>query len=415
MLTNTQAPQSNPLRDTITKVYRMNETDCLRPLLSQAAFPKNELAEIANTAKKLVIETREYKKRQGKIDTLLHQYDLSTEEGIALMCLAEALLRIPDKATMDKFISDKLSTADWKNHISKDNSLFINAATWSLLLTGKVYAPTLDNQQNLTSSLKRLGSKLSASMIRPVILQMMKAIGNQFVIGQDIHSALKRSTVLEKKGYRFSYDMLGESARTDEDAKHYYNSYVEAIDAIGQIAHQDSAAKNPGISVKLSALHPRYEYTHYQQVMKELPPLLLALAQQAKKYNIGLTVDAEEADRLDLSLDIFEKVFTDASLSGWEGFGLAVQAYQKRAFYVLDWLSDLSRKQNKRMMVRLVKGAYWDAEIKMSQVQGFADYPVFTRKNSTDVSYIACAVMHSINLCLENFATNHRRYLLVKE
>lgn len=391
MLTTPHQTESNPLRDLITKAYRMDETECLDKLITQATFPESNLAHISTIASQLVAETREYKKRQGKIDTLLHQYDLSTEEGIALMCLAEALLRIPDKATMDKFISDKLSTVEWKNHLHKDNSLFVNSATWSLLLTGKVYAPTLDHQQNLLSSLKRAASRLGATVIRPVILQMMKAIGKQFVMGQTIDSALQRATKLENTGYRFSYDMLGESARTSEDAKHYYASYVAAIDAIGLHVKSKNPAENPGISVKLSALHPRYEYTHYDRVMKELPPLLLALAQQAKQYQIGLTVDAEETDRLDLSLDIFESVFTHPSLAGWEGFGLAVQAYQKRAAFVIDWLSDLAKKHNKRMMVRLVKGAYWDAEIKLSQIQGQINYPVFTRKNSTDVSYLACA------------------------
>jgi RHH-type proline utilization regulon transcriptional repressor/proline dehydrogenase/delta 1-pyrroline-5-carboxylate dehydrogenase len=391
MPTNTDNSQSSPGRDLITKAYRMDETECLAHLIPQATLTPEQLGHITEVAKQLVSNTREYKKRQGKIDTLLHQYDLSTEEGIALMCLAEALLRIPDKATMDKFISDKLSTVDWKNHLSSSHSLFINAATWSLLITGKVYAPTLDNQTHLMSSLKRGMSRLGASMIRPVILQMMKAIGNQFVMGQDIRAALKRSVEIEKKGYRFSYDMLGESARTMTDAKHYYDAYVEAIDAIGKFSTHAHSAQNPGISVKLSALHPRYEYTHYEQMMIEIPKLLLALAQQAKKYNMGLTVDAEEADRLDLSLDIFAKVFTDPSLAGWDGFGLAVQAYQKRAKYVIDWLGQLAQSQHKKIMVRLVKGAYWDAEIKMSQIHGQIDYPVFTRKNATDVSYIACA------------------------
>lgn len=391
MLTTTQHAKPCALRDNITKAYRMDESNAVKSLLSEAAFPQNNLDHIAEVAKSLVAETREYKKRQGKIDTLLHQYDLSTEEGIALMCLAEALLRIPDKATMDKFISDKLSTVDWRNHISSDQSLFVNAATWSLLLTGKIYAPTLDNDEKLSGSLMKVVNRVGVSVIRPIILQMMKAIGKQFVMGQEIQSALKRAESLEKMGYRFSYDMLGESARTGADADKYYASYVTAIDAIGAAAHNKTPAENPGISVKLSALHPRYEYTHYDTVMRDLPPKLLALAQQAKKYNIGLTIDAEEADRLDLSLDIFEKLFTDPSLDHWEGFGLVVQAYQKRAPYVLDWLSDLSKKQGKRIMLRLVKGAYWDAEIKMSQVQGQKNYPVFTRKNSTDVSYIACA------------------------
>lgn len=391
MLINLPQSKHNPLRDTIINAYRMDETECIKLLLAEAAFPDKNLSHIAETAKQLVIETREYKKKQGKIDTLLHQYDLSTDEGIALMCLAEALLRIPDKATMDKFISDKISTVSWKNHLSTDNAFFVNAATWSLLLSGKIYAPTLDNQKNLMSSLKRTISRLGVAMIRPIMLQMMKAMGKQFVMGQDIDAALKRATALEEMGYRYSYDMLGEAARTANDAAYYYTSYVQAIEAIGKQAKYKEPAKNPGISIKLSALHPRYEFAKRDCILKELPPLLLALAQQAKKYNIGLTVDAEEADRLDLSLDIFEITFTHPSLAGWEGLGLAVQAYQKRAFYVIDWLSDLAKQHRKRIMVRLVKGAYWDAEIKISQIQGLSGYPVFTRKNSTDVSYIACA------------------------
>lgn len=391
MITNKSLSNTNPLRDVITNAYRMNEAECLDELMPQAAFTPEARDIVLDTAEALVIATREYKKKQSKIDALLHQYDLSTEEGISLMCLAEALLRIPDKSTMDKFISDKLSTADWKNHLSRENPLFINAATYSLLLTGTIYAPTLNTEAGMTATLKRTISRLGATVIRPIMLQMMKAIGGQFVMGQDINSALKRAEDFEAEGYRFSYDMLGEAARTAEDAKTYYDSYVTAIDAIGKAAKAGNPAQNPGISIKLSALHPRYEYTKYEQVMAELPPLLLTLAKQAKHYNIGLTVDAEEADRLDLSLDIFKKVFTDPSLNDWEGFGLAVQAYQKRASFVLDWLADLSNRHNKRIMVRLVKGAYWDAEIKVTQIQGFSDYPVFTRKNSTDVSYLACA------------------------
>ncbi|EKD71632.1 MAG: hypothetical protein ACD_46C00140G0005, partial [uncultured bacterium] len=393
MLTNTlkSSPDTVSKRDTITNAYRMDEAESLKTLIASATFSDTQRSSLTKIAEELVTETREYKKKQGKVDTLLHQYDLSTEEGIALMCLAEALLRIPDKTTMDKFISDKLSTVEWRNHLSSDNSFFVNAATWSLLLTGKIYAPTLNNEKNLMSSLTRATSRLGVAVIRPVILQMMKTIGKQFVMGQDIQSALTRATEQEAMGYRFSYDMLGEAARTQEDAKHYFASYVDAIDAIGKVAKSEISAQNPGISIKLSALHPRYEFTKHERVMKELPPLLLALAQQAKKYNIGLTVDAEEADRLDLSLDIFEQVFSDPSLNGWEGFGLAVQAYQKRAPFVLDWLATLSEKYHRRIMVRLVKGAYWDAEIKMSQIQGLSGYPVFTRKNATDVSYLACA------------------------
>lgn len=391
MITNKSLSYSNPLRDLITNAYRMDEGLCLENLLPGASFPDKERKEIIATAGQLVTATREFKKSQSKIDALLHQYDLSTEEGISLMCLAEALLRIPDKDTMDKFISDKLSNADWLSHIDRKNPMFINAATWSLLLTGTIYAPKLNQEDGMVATLKRTVSRLGVAVIRPIILQMMKAIGTQFVMGQDIDAALTRAVEFEKEGYRFSYDMLGEAARTEEDAKVYYQSYVTAIDAIGKTATADKPSQNPGISIKLSALHPRYEFAKYELVMQEMPPMLLALAKQAKQYNIGLTVDAEEADRLDLSLDIFEKVFSDPALDGWEGFGLAVQAYQKRAAFVIDWLADLSNRQQKRIMVRLVKGAYWDAEIKVSQTQGFSDYPVFTRKNSTDVSYLACA------------------------
>ncbi|HEU5280424.1 MAG TPA: bifunctional proline dehydrogenase/L-glutamate gamma-semialdehyde dehydrogenase PutA [Gammaproteobacteria bacterium] len=382
---------NNSLRDAITNAYRMDEETCVNQLIPKATLPKAMLGPILDTAKKLVTETRAYKKKQGKLDSLLHQYDLSTEEGIALMCMAEALLRIPDTATMDKFVSDKLSTAEWKNHLSRENPLFINAATMSLMLTGTVYAPQLSNDASLASVFKRAFSRLGITVIRPILLQMMKAIGNQFVTGQTIDEALANAPALEKMGYRFSYDMLGEAARTPEDAKHYYAAYVTAIDAIGKTAKGQSPADNPGISVKLSALHPRYDYFKHDQVLAEVTPQLLALAKQAKQYNIGLTVDAEEADRLDLSLDIIEAVFTNDALNGYEGFGLAVQAYQKRAPFVIDWLADLSKRQGRRLMVRLVKGAYWDAEIKQSQIQGFEGYPVYTRKNTTDVAYIACA------------------------
>lgn len=391
MLTTTPLSTENPLRDTITKAYRMDEAECLKVLIPEISFPEPALARIAETAKQLVRNAREYKKKQGKIDTLLHQYDLSTDEGIALMCLAEALLRIPDKATQDKLISDKISTAAWKNHLSTDNSFFVNAATWSLLLTGKIYAPTLDHDKSLFSALKRSASQLGVAMIRVVIFQMMKAIGKQFVIGENIHLALKNALPLEKMGYLFSYDMLGEAARSAQDAEHYFNAYMDAIVAASRVANSSNLAANPSISIKLSALHPTYEYTKHRELLNELPQRVLALLQQAKQHDIGVVIDAEEAERLDISLDIFEKVFTDPSIASWEGFGLAIQAYQKRTWYLLDWLADLSKRHKKRIIVRLIKGAYWDAEIKMAQVKGLSGYPVFTRKNATDVSYLACA------------------------
>ncbi|MDR3476403.1 MAG: bifunctional proline dehydrogenase/L-glutamate gamma-semialdehyde dehydrogenase PutA [Gammaproteobacteria bacterium] len=387
---NTLYPNT-PLRDAITNATRLDETVCINNLLEQAKFPDAALQRIDETAKNLVQSTRQNRKKQGGLDSFLHQYDLSSEEGIALMCLAEALLRIPDRETVDKLIGDKLSTADWAQHLSTNHSLFVNAATWSLMLTGKLYAPAVSEEKGLGASLKRFLNRTSGTVIRPLIMQSMKIIGKQFVMGRTIDEAIKRAQKLEKVGYRYSYDMLGEAARTKEDALKYFQSYESAIAAIGKASADHGPIEGPGISVKLSALHPRYELGQRDRVLNELTPLLLTLAQQAKAQNIGMTVDAEEADRLELSLDIFESVFSDPSLAGWEGFGLAVQSYQKRAPYVLDWLAELSGKHKRRIMVRLIKGAYWDAEIKHSQMLGLEGYPVFTRKHATDVSFLACA------------------------
>jgi len=384
-------PKPQPLREAIIRAYRMDENICLAMLLKQATLPQAALTRIAATAQQLVVETRAHRKKLGRLDNFLHQYDLSSEEGIALMCLAEALLRIPDKQTMDKLIGDKLSNADWANHLSTSNGLFVNAATWSLLFTGKIFASTIDNQESLLRSLQKLLSRCGMTVIRPIILQGMKIIGKQFVLGETITSALDRSRELEARGYRFSYDMLGEAARTAQDAEHYFHSYQQAITAIAANAKPGDIPASPSISIKLSALHPRYEFSQRRRVFEELVPKLLLLAEQAKSSQIGLTIDAEEADRLDISLDIFEILYTHPKLTNWEGLGLAVQAYQKRAPFVLDWLIALAKKHGKRMMVRLVKGAYWDFEIKLSQLQGMENYPVYTRKNSTDVAYLACA------------------------
>ncbi len=384
-------PTRSPRQNAITNAYRRDETTCLEDLLTQALFSDNALNRIHHTAAKLVEGTRQNRKKQGGLDAFLHAYDLSSEEGIALMCLAEALLRIPDNATRDKLISDKLSTAKWARHLSKKNSLFVNAATVSLFLTGKIYSPLLDRNKSTLNSIQRFLTRTSSQMIRPIIMQGMKIMGQQFVMGTTIKSALKRAQSSEAVGYRYSYDMLGEAARTREDAEVYFKSYQDAIEAIGAASKELTHITGPGISIKLSALHPRYELAKRDQVLNELVPKLLTLAKAAKKYNIGFTIDAEEADRLELSLDIIEKVFSDPALNEWEGFGLAVQSYQKRAPFVIDWLADLAKRNQRRLMVRLIKGAYWDAEIKLSQTLGLEGYPVFTRKNSTDVSFIACA------------------------
>ncbi len=383
--------QPNPLRDAMSKAYRADETTLINQLLKDAALDQAAKVRVQVTAQKLLLEMRQRRANESGLEAFLHQYDLSSEEGIALMCMAEALLRVPDNYTIDRLISDKLSTANWDEHLNKSSSFFVNAATWSLLLTGKIFAPTLDNQQSLFASLKRTFSRLGETVIRPIILQGMKMIGNQFVMGTTITDALKRAKKLEKKGYRYSYDMLGEAARTADDAEKYYKSYLDAIQAIGLASVGLDPIHGPGISVKLSALHPRYELGKKELVFKDMVAKVLSLAEAAKEHRIGMTIDAEEADRLDFSLDIIEAVFSSPTLAGWEGFGLAVQSYQKRAPFVIDWLADLSKRHQRRLMVRLIKGAYWDTEIKVSQLAGFEGYPVFTRKNGTDVSFIACA------------------------
>jgi RHH-type proline utilization regulon transcriptional repressor/proline dehydrogenase/delta 1-pyrroline-5-carboxylate dehydrogenase len=391
MIFGTEKIQQDTLLDAMTSSYRQDETICINKLLPEAAFSPDTMQLINTMAEKLVIGTRKNRKKQAGLDSFLHQYDLSSEEGIALMCMAEALLRIPDNETIDRLISDKLSTTDWEKHLNSSDSLFVNAATWSLMLTGKLYAPTLSTQQSLGDSLKRLLNRTSGVIIRPIILQGMKIIGKQFVMGTTIKEALRRAQKLEAIGYRYSYDMLGEAARTAEDAEKYFQSYEAAIAAIGKASPDQDPIQGPGISIKLSALHPRYEVAQRERVMTELVPRLLDLAKQAKAQNIGLTIDAEEADRLELSLNVIEAVFCNPALNSWEGFGLAVQSYQKRAPAVIDWLIQLSKQHKRRLMVRLIKGAYWDAEIKQSQMHGLEGYPVFTRKHSTDVSFLACA------------------------
>jgi RHH-type transcriptional regulator, proline utilization regulon repressor / proline dehydrogenase / delta 1-pyrroline-5-carboxylate dehydrogenase len=400
---------AHSLRQNITHAYRMDETECVEQLLKQISFSPDAQERIHATAQKLVIETRAQHQQQGTVTKLLQQYNLSSDEGIALMCLAEALLRIPDQYTRDLLISDKISTINWLAQTDKEKSLFANATSWSLLLTGKVFSPSREKEKGFLSALKRTISSPGLVALRPIIMQGMKLIGNQFVTGQTIEEALTQAQKLQEMGYRFSYDMLGEAARTKEDADRYFDSYKNAIIAIGKSAPSHDPIKSPGISIKLSALHPRYEYSNHQRVMAELVPSLLELIKLAKQYNIGVTIDAEEADRLDISLDIFEKVFSQPELASWEGLGLVVQAYQKRATHVIDWLTNLSRQYKRRIMLRLVKGAYWDAEIKQSQVFGLEGYPVFTRKPSTDLSYLVCAkkLLENLDCFFPQFGTHN--------
>lgn len=337
------------------------------------------------------------------------EYDLTTEEGIALMCLAEALLRIPDQENIDKLIKDKLSSADWDARAGKSSSFFVNAATWGLMLTGKILSSDSTSASGLNKVFKKMLERAGEPVIRTAVKQAMRILGKQFVMGQTITEAIERAEKYEQKGYRFSYDMLGEGAKTAEDAERYFQAYIAAIQVTGKAAKHANFIDNPGISVKLSALYPRYEFTKYAQAVPAIGQKLLKLAQLCKEKNISLIVDAEEAERLDLSLDIIEYVFSHPSLDNWNGLGLAVQAYQKRAWFVLDWLIEVAQKHNKRWLIRLIKGAYWDSEIKLSQERGLDGYPVFTRKTSTDISFMACAqkIFANISHFYPMFATHN--------
>jgi RHH-type proline utilization regulon transcriptional repressor/proline dehydrogenase/delta 1-pyrroline-5-carboxylate dehydrogenase len=322
------------------------------------------------------------------MEVFLAEYGLSTDEGIALMCLAEALLRVPDAETMDALIEDKIAPSNWGRHLGRSASSLVNASTWALMLTGRVLD---DSEPGVAGHLRAAVKRLGEPVIRTAVARAMKEMGRQFVLGETIEAAMRRARELEARGYSYSYDMLGEAARTEADARRYHLSYSRAITAIAAAARSADIRDNPGISVKLSALHPRYEVAKRDRVMAELVPRVRALAGLAKAANLGFNIDAEEADRLALSLAVIEAVLADPSLAGWNGFGVVVQAYGRRAGAVIDWLHDLALRHDRRIMVRLVKGAYWDAEVKRAQVLGLHSFPVFTRKPATDVSYIANA------------------------
>ena len=332
---------------------------------------------------------RAERRKAGGVDALMLEFSLDSREGIALMCLAEALLRIPDAATRDRLIRDKIGSGDWRAHVGRSPSLFVNAAAWGLLVTGKLVDSRSDSalEQALASLLRKGGEPL----IRKGVDLAMRLLGKQFVLGRTIEEALANAREREARGYRFSFDMLGEAALTDADARRYLAAYEHAIHAIGAAAGHAGVYAGPGISIKLSALHPRYVRSQRERVLAELGPRVTGLAHLARSYDIGFNIDAEEADRLDLSLDLFAALAADPALEGWNGLGFVVQAYQKRARAVIDWLVALARRHDRRLMVRLVKGAYWDTEIKRTQVDGLPDYPVFTRKVHTDVAYLACA------------------------
>lgn len=381
-------------RQKIREFYRIDENVAVDHILPFAEVNVSARSRAWERARQMVLKIRQDQEGNGAIDALLNEYSLSSEEGVVLMCLAEALLRVPDKHTQDALIRDKISQGQWSSHLGASDSLFVNASSWGLLITGSMVGYADKRNQDRFGLLKKVIGRLGEPVIRKSMNYAMKVMGKQFVMGETIADATERAANKEQQGYVYSYDMLGEGARTMEDAERYLKSYQDAIDVIGAVAkdsNKNDPRRVPGISVKLSAIHPRYEFTHKNRVMNEIVPKLKALCLQAKKYNIGLTVDAEESERLDISLDIIEAVFTDTDLGDWQGFGIALQSYQKRAIFVVDWLRELTLRTNRRMMVRLVKGAYWDTEIKNAQKEGMSHFPVFTRKSSTDVSYHACA------------------------
>lgn len=343
----------------------------------------------------------------GLMEMFLAEYGLSTNEGIALMCLAEALLRVPDPGTIDALIEDKITPYDWSNHTGKSGSAVVNASTIALMMTGRVLDE--DNSASVSGLLNRTVKRLGEPVVRIAVKRAMREMGNQFVLGQSIQEALKRAEDETRRGFRYSFDMLGEAALTQADADTYFEAYADAIQAIGRSAEGSAMYERPGISVKLSALHPRFEYAKHDRLLKELAPRLNTLARLARDANLGLNVDAEESQRLEPLLHVVKAALSDPKLAGWDGFGVVVQAYQKRAGAVIDWLYQLSSSLDRRIMVRLVKGAYWDSEVKQAQVEGVADYPVFTRRSATDVSYICCAakLLNMTDRIYPQFATHN--------
>lgn len=406
MIHETSIPPMTPTRAAINRAYLYDESEQLDELFAFIKLSEHRQAQVEALARQLVIKVRSMELARSGINAWLHEYDLSTQEGVLLMCLAEALLRIPDAATADRLIRDKLSSAEWSRHLGHSASWLVNASIWGLVFTGRII-----KLEASSALFNRLISRSGEPVIRMAIKQAMLLIGHQFVMGSSMEEAITRSRDNENRRYRYSFDMLGEAALTAADVARYSDAYHHAITTLGSQVSEGGLLNHPGISVKLSALHPRYEYAKWQRVFDELSPRLLALALAAKAANISLTIDAEEAERLDLSLDLFETIYRNEKLEGWQGFGLAVQAYQKRAIHVINWLAQLASECKRQIPVRLVKGAYWDTEIKQAQERGLDGYPVFTCKAATDICYLACArcLLDSGDLLYPQFATHNAR------
>jgi RHH-type proline utilization regulon transcriptional repressor/proline dehydrogenase/delta 1-pyrroline-5-carboxylate dehydrogenase len=380
-------PSDPPLLPPFAAPYAPDDGAIAARLLDTARLAADQDARIDRTATRLIGAIRAKDDRLGGVEDMLREFALSTKEGLALMVLAEALLRVPDARTADQFIEDKLGQGDFVHHETKSSAFLVNASAWALGMSARVIQPG----ETPEGTIGRLAKRLGVPAVRAATRQAMRLMGSHFVLGETIETALARAEPDSAGGPRYSFDMLGEGARTAADAERYFDSYARAIEAIGRSADDRRLPDRPGISVKLSALHPRFEPTSRERVMTELVPRLIDLARQAKAFDLNFTVDAEEADRLELSLEVIAAAFRDASLASWDGFGLAIQAYQKRAEAVIDHVAGLAGALNRRMMVRLVKGAYWDTEIKRAQERGLDDYPVFTRKAMTDLNYVACA------------------------
>lgn len=398
--------QLSAIRERIRNLHMADERIILKELAEKHGLSECDRKQISTQAAVLISQIRKTG-NPGLMEVFLAEYGLSTDEGIALMCLAESLLRVPDAETIDELIEDKIAPSSWGEHLGKSSSSLVNTSTWALMLTGKVLKDpeTQGLRKTLHGAIKRLGEPV----IRTVVRRAMKEMGHQFVLGRNIKEAIKRGSDQEKKGFTYSYDMLGEAALTAHDADSFFEAYSNSIKRLAPLAKHHDTRENPGISIKLSALHPRYEVSQKDRVMRELVPRVVDLALLAKNAQMGLNIDAEEADRLDLSLDVIEAVLRSPKFAGWNGFGVVVQAYSKRATAVIDWLYELARELDRKIMVRLVKGAYWDTEIKQAQVDGMRDFSVFTQKAATDVSYICCAkkLLDYSNRIYPQFATHN--------
>ena len=408
MLLKEQLPAQNELQRAISEAYLEPEESAIAQVLSRYPCSHSQQQAIQALARELVLHVLQEESDTGGMEAFMRHYDLSSEEGVMMMCLAEALLRIPDKETEDLLIRDKLTSANWEKHLGHSHSSFVNMTTWGLALTGKVL--DVSDKHLFSNMWQKMIKRSGEPVIRSAVRASIQLLSKHFVLGRTIQEAVSQSKKTAVRGYCFSYDMLGEAACTQHDAQYYFEKYQHAIREVGAHVNPDTPfQQRSGVSIKLSALYPRYEWLHRKTSIDVLMRQLHQLALEAKQAGIPLTMDAEEADRLEMSLAIFEQVYLDSSLNDWPGLGLAVQAYQKRAFSVIEWLSDLAKRGGKTISVRLVKGAYWDTEVKQAQMKGLSEYPVFTRKPSTDLNYVVCAhrLLLSVPYLYPQFATHN--------